>query len=309
MNFLQPLFNLINRYVFSFVLRFFMTLTGDHFAFSIFLFTLVVNLVLIPLSIKSQKSAVSQIKLKPKMDAIKKKYGDDRQKVSAATQKLYQEEKVSMGGGCLPMIIRLVLVMAVYYLVISPLTYLTTLSADSIKAAIEGLAQSNNYRAELLVVQEALKNGSGEIFEAIKNIRFDFFGIDLTQTPHFSMNFSQVTGEQLKLWIIPFLAFAAAMFSSVLSLLQQKRINPDAPNMAGMMLTMPILSLVIAFSAPAGLGFYWACSSLIGGVIQALVQEFYGPSKMVAKEQMKSVLALSEKEKKVRAVRTEQEQP
>ena len=94
------------------------------------------------------------------------------------------------------------------------------------------------------------------------------------------------------------MAFVTAMFSSIISLAQQKRVNPDAPNMAGMMLTMPIISLVITFSAPAGLGFYWACSSLIGGIIQAGVTEFYGPYKMIAKQQAKAITTEAEKEEK-----------
>ena len=59
--------------------------------------------------------------------------------------------------------------------------------------------------------------------------------------------------------------------------------------MAGMMLTMPLISLFIGFSVPAGVAFYWACSSLIGGLIQVGLQMFYGPQKMLAKERAKEI--------------------
>ena len=72
---------------------------------------------MIPLSIKSQKSSVQQIRLKPKLDELKKKYGDDRNKYAPETQRLYQEEGVSMSGGCLPMLIRLPIMMSIYYLI------------------------------------------------------------------------------------------------------------------------------------------------------------------------------------------------
>ena len=102
--------NFINQLL-SYVLRFFADMFGGSFAAAVFLFTLLINVVMIPLSIKSQKSAVDQLRIKPKLDDLKKRYGDDRQKLAEAQQKLYQEEKVSMSGGCLPMIIRLALMM------------------------------------------------------------------------------------------------------------------------------------------------------------------------------------------------------
>ena len=113
------------------------------------------------------------------------------------------------------------------------------------------------------------------------NLNFDFFGIDLASVPKFSMD---IVNSFRPNWIIPILSFAAAMLSSLISITIQKRTNPDAPNMAGMMLTMPIISLVIAFGYPCALGYYWACSSLISGVIQGIVQLKYGPERIIAKE-------------------------
>ena len=69
------------------------------------------------------------------------------------------------------------------------------------------------------------------------------------------------------LWLIPIAAFVAQMFTSVISMRLQKKINPEAPSMGCMMLSMPVVSLIIGFTVPAGVGFYWACSSLIGGLL------------------------------------------
>ena len=88
------------------------------------------------------------------------------------------------------------------------------------------------------------------------------------------------------------------MLTSVLSMRMQKRINPDAPNMAGMMLTMPLISLFIGFTVPAAVGFYWVCSSLISGGLQLLVQYFYGPHKMLAKERANDIVKVYEAEQK-----------
>lgn len=301
MGLLTPIFNLINKYVFQYVLGFMMLISGNNFALSIFLFTLVINILLIPLSIKSQKASVQQTLVKPKLDKLKEKYGDDKQKYNAAMQELYQKENVSMSGGCLPLIIRFLLLISIYYLIISPLTYLTSLDSSVISQAISkaGIA-ANNLRAELDLIGKlpTLDTSTGvfaDVFGAISHINFDFIGIDLTTTPHFTWNLKDA---QLN-WLIPFISFAAAMLSSIVSMRMQKRLNPDAPSMSGLMLTTPIISLVIAFAAPCGLGFYWACSSLIGGLVQTGVQYFYGPNKMIAKQRAKSIITEYENEKKL----------
>ena len=69
--------------------------------------------------------------------------------------------------------------------------------------------------------------------------------------------------------------------------------------MMAMNLVMPIFSMVIAFNAPGGLGFYWACSSLISGLVQAGVQYFYSPYKMIAAERAKNLLKENEQESKI----------
>ena len=110
--------------------------------------------------------------------------------------------------------------------------------------------------------------------------------LDLTQKPHFSMD---VFNAWEPIWLIPIGAFLAQMLTSLLSMYQQKKQNPDAPNMAGMMLTMPLFSLFIGFSLPGGVGFYWICSSLVGGIVQFVMQSFYGPQKLLAQERSKEL--------------------
>ena len=61
--------------------------------------------------------------------------------------------------------------------------------------------------------------------------------------------------------------------------------------MSGMLLTMPIISLVIGFGFPGALGFYWACSAIVSGVIQTVISLKYGPNVLIAKEQTKEVYA------------------
>ncbi len=327
---MDKLFDIINI-PFSYILRFIADICDGNFAIAVFIFTLLINLAFIPLTIKSQKSSVQQMRIKPKLDALKEKCGDDRQKYSMEMQELYQKEGISMGGGCLPMIFRLIVMMSIYWLIMSPITYLSgvekakvtnvntviTESLNDIKKADEDKyndlvkeldwspKNSNNQLGIIKIIRdddklELLKDSipakqykkiDKDLQYMVKqdkeaDIGFDFFGIDLTATPKFSIDIFKAFNST---WIMPLLAFAAQMLSSVMSSIMQKKQNPEAPSMMGMMLTMPLMSLFIGFGFPCGVTFYWACSSLIGGIIQILVQQFYGPHKLLAKERVKEL--------------------
>lgn len=326
---MNTLFNFINKPL-GWVLENIAGLFGGNFAAAVFIFTLLINLALIPLSIKSQKSSVQQTRIKPKLDALKEKCGDDKQKYSMEMQKLYQDEGVSMSGGCLPMILRLVLMMSIYTLILSPLTYMSGVEKTSInnvstvitekmtelkkedKSKYEEYTDRLNWkengqnelgivsiiRGEEDVLKEMLSDKEyAKIEDDLKEItvkdkesaidyHFITEKIDLTQTPKFSFD---IFNEAQLIWLMPIIAFAAQILSSLLSMRMQKKLNPEAPSMAGMMLTMPLISLFIGFSFPCGVTFYWACSSLIGGFIQLGVQNFYGPHKMLSRERSKEL--------------------
>lgn len=326
---MQSLFNIINVPL-GYVLKFLSEILGGNFAASVLVFTLLINLVLIPLSIKGQKSSVSQMRVKPKLDELKKRYGDDRQKMAQAQQKLYQDEGISMSGGCLPMIIRMILLFSIYWLIMSPLTYMagadktkvsnvttainTSLSdlkkSDEeeynkvIKEVSWKLNATNNYELSLIKIIKENPDKVEEIltekqYAEIKddyeyvikkldkaNINFNLFGIDLTSKPNFSFD---IFNKWEPIWLLPIFAFLAQMLTSVVSMRINKRVNPDAPSMAGMMLTMPLISLFIGFSFPGGVCFYWICSSLVGGAIQSAIQIFYGPHKLLAREREKEL--------------------
>lgn len=362
----------------GFVLEWLSGLFNNNFAVSVIVFTLLVNLVMLPLTFKTQKSTAKQAKLKPKLDALKKKCGDDKQKYNREMSELYAKEGVSMSGGCMPVLVRMIIMIGVYYAVASPFTYVVGINNRALRSAenwtqiakvtndtgleknysdskfyvsdemwtaagidyvmndaeIIAAAEKTGYKdnikgyAKLHIVsnrdsiadgdakkavKDAYKNAKvtreveirnyvtgdnkseivSRVFEAnkgkvsdIERINFDLFGIDLTEIPSFSWNFSNFNIN----WIIPILSFVTAMLSSIVTLIIQKKANPGAPGGGAMMLIMPIFSLIIAFSVPGAVGFYWACSNLISGGLQALTQILYGPNTIIAKEQASSIL-------------------
>ncbi|MBQ2676891.1 MAG: YidC/Oxa1 family membrane protein insertase [Clostridia bacterium] len=227
----------------QYVLQFFNSIFNNY-TLSIFVFTLIVNVALFPLNVKQQKSMVKQAKLKPKLDALKEKYGDDRMKYSTAMSELYQKEGISPTGGCLPMLIRMPILIGVY---------------------------------------QAVRN-----LVAAGNSNFDFFGIDLAQTPKFSTNI--IEDFQL-IWIIPLISFGTSFLSMLISNAQQKKNNPQMEQAGGsmkmMLLFMPIMSLWISFTVPGAVGLYWACSNIVTTIIQAIVNKFYSVDTLIAIETAK----------------------
>ncbi len=289
---MQFIFDLINVPL-SYILNFFSLIMGNNFAAAVFLFTLFINLALLPLTLKSQKASVGQMRIKPKLDELKKKYGDDKQRLSVETQKLYQEENISMSGGCLPTLIRMPFLFAVYYLITQPLTYFGGVSAEKAAEIMKTLGVKSQVDAVNAIQSSGILPAG--VDSAVERLDFTFFGIDLTETPKFNID---IFNKFEIIWLIPILAFAAQMLTSIISLKMQKRVNPDAPSMGGMMLTMPLISLFIGFTVPGAVGFYWACSSLVGGLIQSGVQYFYGPQKMLAAERAKDIVTVYENEQK-----------
>jgi YidC/Oxa1 family membrane protein insertase len=265
-------------------------LFNGNFAAAVFVFTVFINVILIPLNIKTQKSTIAQARIKPKLDELKKKYGDDRQKYSLEMNKLYQEENVSMSGGCLPMLIRLPIMLGVYQVVLKPLTYIMGVDGATVKAAQEALniTTNNQYMIQTSIIEniDKIAGKFPELATAVEKVDFNFIGINLTSQPKF--NIDVINNWNIN-WLIPIMAFAAAMLTSLVTLAIQKKANPDAPSMAGMMLTMPLMSLFIGFTVSSAAGFYWACSSLISGAIQAVIQTVYGPNKMIAADQTKEL--------------------
>ncbi len=300
MNFILDIFAIPVSYIFKGLGYVF----GNNFALLMLLLTIVVNALMLPLTIKTQRSTAKQQMLKPKLDALKKKYGDnmsqqDRLKYQQEMQELYQKENVSMAGGCLPTLIRLPFLLAVYRVINSPLKYIFGLTADEITKLATSLGIKTTGYYELQVFGKLTENTEGvssSLWEAIQSWDFSFFGIDLRATPKFSFNFTEVTGEQLALWIIPVLAFASQMLTSVVQMQMQKKMNPDQPNMMGMMLSMPLISLFLGFTFPAAVGLYWAFSSLVAGAMQITVQHFYSPQKLLAEAQAKLILSRSREE-------------
>ena len=87
----------------------------NNYALTIILFTIVIKLVVMPLNLKSRRSTMRMSSVQPKMAELQEKYKDDQEKLNQKMQELYRKEGVSPMGGCLPMIISMVILFAMFY--------------------------------------------------------------------------------------------------------------------------------------------------------------------------------------------------
>ena len=120
-----------------------------NYALALLIFAIVMKLILFPFGIKQQKNMLKQAKLRPKEQAIRKRYAgrDDqvtRQKMQEDLMKLYQDEGYNPASGCLPMILQLVIVIAVYGVMRSPLTYVSDISKKEQKELGVAIVQLHN---------------------------------------------------------------------------------------------------------------------------------------------------------------------
>ena len=90
----------------------------NNWGVSIILLTLLVKLVFFPLSAASYKSMARMKKMQPRMQTLKERFGDDKQKFQQAMMEIYKKEKINPLGGCLPIVIQIPVFIALYWVLL-----------------------------------------------------------------------------------------------------------------------------------------------------------------------------------------------
>lgn len=279
----------IIRVPFGYLLDWLYTFTNNY-GLSLILFSLIVKLVLLPMSVKSKKSMLKMSRLSPQVKALEAKYGDDKQKYQLAVQQMYKEEGVSMGGGCLWSFIPLIILLPLYYVIREPITYMMHNSRSVSEAIVAFLqASGENLGKNAYYTQLAAAGHIGDYMDELKTLavtananlqamNFQFLGIDLSGIPSFRFWECEGWGE-IGLFLIPVVSAGLQAASMWLS---QKMNNQVATNADGeqdadaaktanqtnatMMLMMPLMSLWIGFSMPAAISIYWIAQAVFGAV-------------------------------------------
>lgn len=240
-------------YIISFIYSF-----VNNYGLTIILFTILIKAIMIPLSIKQQKSMVEMQRLKPFLDILQEKYKDDKERLNQETMKLYQEHKVNPAGGCLPMLLQFPIIIGLYQVILKPLQYIMHLPLDKVAQITELLGFSGTGKSEIVIAQSAAQNMdliSSELGIQIMPIDFNFLGLDLSLQPDFMI--------LNVLWIIPILSAATAYLSTWVMQKLSGSSAQQAQQMKSMNIIMPLMSGYFCFIMPAGVGLYWIMSNVV----------------------------------------------
>lgn len=277
----------------------------QNYGLSIILFTIIIKLILLPLQIHSQKAMKKQQKVQPIIAELQKKYANDQQKLSAEMMKVYKENGVSMSGGCLPLLIQMPILYALYRVIQRPLTYIKgidfaseavianvqkvlSMMKEQFPDVIGNLADSTvdqiNKMYQIHLSTWADKLGLAKDFGW--DINFNFLGLDLSGIPSKAIteimagNFSDI--GTILLILIPIIAMLATWFSMKQSQsmtqnpnARQNEDNPAQSMNKSMSLMMPIMTGFFTVTLPSGIGIYWIVSSLVQIAQQYVLNKYF----------------------------------
>lgn len=284
--------------VFGYVLNFFYELLNNY-GLAILIFSVLLRLILIPITIKQQKSMKKSAEVQEKMKDIQAKYKNNPEKLNQETINLYKTEKMSPFSGCLTGILQIVIILSVFWLVSQPLTYMKNLKDTEIykeykekvdqdsgirykEIGIIDLAESEYKDIENQLQQENIENREEleKRKEEVNKLRINmqFLGLDLSKVPMQSLN-------DWRVYIIPVLYIITSFVSIKITMNTQKKekekknkdvivqdeektkedeLTESMGQMNNTMLYMtPIMSISIAAIAPLGLALYWLVSNIL----------------------------------------------
>ena len=274
--------------IFGYVLQLLYNVVGNY-GWAIILFSVLVKAIMIPISIKQQRTMKKNQKIQEEVKQIQFKYKNEPEKMNQEMMALYKREGMSPFSGCLSSIIQIVLLFSVFLLVRQPLTYMVKMDADVISKMENVITEqeegNKNAYAEIAVIQyvnnldnktSVSKDESFDMKEYAEqaNLNMDFFGIDLSQVP-------KNNWKDFKVLIIPILYIISSFVSIRLSMNtnnkqnkekklitdgkehEEEKYNPMDDANKTMVWMMPIMSVSIAAIAPLGLALYWLMNNIL----------------------------------------------
>jgi YidC/Oxa1 family membrane protein insertase len=250
--------------IFGYLLNFLYNIFNNY-GLAIIIFSVLVKLLLLPLTIKQQKTMDKQGKLQEEMKSLQFKYKNNPEQLNKEMMEMYKRENLSPFSGCLSSIAQLILILAVFYMVRSPLTYMRKVDPQVINDYTAKLEQKTNY-PEVQIVKEF---GSDD--EKV-SLNMNFLGLDLSTVPNSNY-------KDFKSFIIPFLYVVSSIVSMKMTLNMQKK-DKVSENADGeekeespedmmqstnktMSYMMPVMAFSISLVAPLGLALYWLMSNIL----------------------------------------------
>ncbi|MGC8826264.1 MAG: YidC/Oxa1 family membrane protein insertase [Anaerolineae bacterium] len=214
---------------------------GQNFAAAIAVFTIIIRLLTLPLSLPQQRSAKKMQELQPKLQELQKKYKDDKEKLAQAQMELYREAGVNPLGGCLPLLIQFPIWIGLYQSIAQ------TLAAGPLQL----LNLSNNIYKSL------------PWLSSLVPVRNTFLWLDL--------------GKPDPLYILPVLVVATTWFQQ--KVMSAPSSDPQSASMnQSMQVMFPLMLGFFSLQFPSGLALYFVVSNIVGIVIQYFTPGWVGVS-------------------------------
>lgn len=266
--------------IFGYLLQWLYNIVGQNYGIALILFTILLRVILLPITIKQQRSMKKTSKLQSKMQEIQFKYKNNPEQMNKEIMDLYKRENVSPFSGCLSAILQIVIILSVFWLVSKPLTHMKKIDSNIIENYKNELQQehgkvSNYYEVE--IIQKKAQQDENV------RVNMNFLGLDLSKVP--SQNLTDYT-----VYIIPVLYVVSSFLSMKFTTPNRKKKSEEKaansteqPDMTeqmtkNMSLITPIMAVSIAFIAPLGLALYWLMSNVLM-IVEKIVINKYVDSK------------------------------
>lgn len=274
-----------------------------NYGIAIIIFSVLLRIILIPITIKQQKTMKKSNKMQEEMKQIQFKYKNNPEKLNQETMDLYKREKFNPFSGCLTAILQLIIILAVFWLVSQPLTYMKKVQNSEIyneyktkieessntKSSYKEIAIINAVESDYKQIEEELKAENIENREELESrkaqleelrINMEFLGIDLSKVPTQSLN-------DWKVYIIPVLyvitSFVSIRMTTKMQTTKKKEGEEQSEELQSMeqmnksmSYMMPIMSISIAVIAPLGLALYWFVSNILMIIERLIINKIMG---------------------------------
>ena len=269
-----------------------------NYGWDIIIFTIVIRLISIPLQLNQQKSMAKMSAFQPMIADIQKKYKDKPDKQQEELMKL-QEQGYKPTAGCMPMLVNFLVMFGVIEVVYRPLQRIFHIGADALTAAGEALTtlgisfttvtRDTNIIAQVIAGESTVTSCfTPDQVSTITEFgqHMDFFGIDLTRVPQYSL-----AAENLPLLIFPVLAIVTMFISTHISMKASGQQMQGSMKLT--MYMMPLMYLFFCFTVPCAFSLYYVVSNILMTVQSIIMKKIYDPEKVKAE-----VLAEMEARKK-----------
>ncbi len=269
------------------------------YGWDIILFTLLINIVKIPLQLSQQKSMAKMSAFQPMMQEIQTKYKDKPEKQQEEMLKLQQDYGYNPTAGCVPMLLNFLVMFGVIGVVYNPLQRIFHISAAALTNAGEALTAAGvNFTAitrDTTIISQLVAGGNAELLkcftaEQIATItefsqHMTFLGIDLTRVPKIGLSLDIV---------LPLLSVITMLLSTHISMKASGQQMQGSMKLT--MYMMPLMYLFFCFTYPQAFSLYYVISNIVMTVQTQVMRKMYDPEKM--RKEVEAEIAAKKKQEK-----------